>query len=102
MAADNDTWIKMAQSSINQGMDPSEVYRNIAEAVGEEEAARVRAEVERRAGRIKNLKEPRSLVDPRIPNWYTGPTTLRTNHKSEGGCSFCLRLPAHYRMLSAV
>jgi len=66
-------WVEMARASISQGMDPSSVFDGYAETLGEERAQEVQAEVERLAKEVKYLKEPRTLADRRIRDWYTGP-----------------------------
>lgn len=68
-----DSWFDMARSGLSQGMNPDIVFGNISEALGKDGAARIRARIEREAGRIKNLKEPRTLSDDRVQDWYTGP-----------------------------
>ena len=63
----------MVRASLSQGMDPAIVYGNVAEALGQELTDTVRLEVEKLAGRIRTLREPRSLVHHGIRDWYTGP-----------------------------
>lgn len=73
MTDDIRTWKNMAQASIYQGVDPDAVFRNIAEAIGSQGANVVRAEIEKDSGRIRNLREPRSLTRRGIRDWYAGP-----------------------------
>lgn len=70
---DIDHWVKMARASISQGMDPTMVFGNFAEVLGQEGADEIRTAFEKLAREIKYLREPKALADRDLRDWYAGP-----------------------------
>jgi hypothetical protein len=71
---DQDFWVETAMAHISQGMAPEQVFQHLAEQLGTQRAEAIRVEFEKRTGRIRMLKEPRSLSRRGVRGWYPGPS----------------------------
>ena len=65
--------IEMIDGLVRGGHTPDDAARRLGRMVDREEVAKALEEFRRRTGRIRTLRDPRSLVGEAPESWYTGP-----------------------------
>jgi hypothetical protein len=68
-----DSLAEMVVAMVRGGMSPDDAARRLAQFSGAEEVEAALAEFARRTGRVRTLKDPRSLRRRDLIDWYTGP-----------------------------
>lgn len=69
-----DMWVDTLVREVGKGRDPEAVLSDFRESMGEERTLEIQAAFERSIQRIRDIREPRALVDSTgHVDWYAGP-----------------------------